>query len=72
MVDGQSAVFSGLFLKAVIIAVGAATGLLGILVAFAFGAALIRLIGKAFSKVGGALKRKPKENVVKPAEGGAA
>ena len=60
--DGQSSVFVALFVKALILAVGAATGLLAVVVALAFGMAISHGITSLFRKLKGVVKRKPKEN----------
>jgi hypothetical protein len=57
--DGQSSVAFALFVKALIIALGAATGVLAIAAAVVFGATLVKGIGKVLSKAGRTLKRKP-------------
>jgi hypothetical protein len=60
----QENIAVALFLKGLLIAVVAATGLLGVLVAFAFGVTIVKGIGSLTGKIGSKLKRKPKE--VKP------
>ena len=57
----QENVAVALFLKALILAVGAITGVLGIVVAFAFGVAIVKGLGNLAGKLGSKLKRKPKE-----------
>jgi hypothetical protein len=65
--DGQSTAFTGVLLKVLVIAVGTATGILGILVAFAFGAALIGAARKGLKKLGSLVKRsKPKDSEPAP------
>lgn len=60
----ESAGFA-LFLKGLVVVAGAATGLLGILVALAIGAAIVKGAGNLLSKLGkkasSVLKRKPKQ-----------
>jgi hypothetical protein len=58
--DGQSSISIGLFLKGLVLALGAMTGILAVVAAIAFGAGL----GKLFGKLGQKLKRKPKDQTL--------
>lgn len=60
----DKATIVGLFLKGLILALGAATGVLAIMVTIAFGA----LVGKGLRKLGSLAKRKPKPVVDGPVQ----